>query len=78
MILSDDEVREIRGEIYEYGEIERDAARTRQFIPNVWPFRWMIRLLEWTEVSAARERDYLRGFLHRHYNFKEGDRYGQD
>lgn len=75
MILSDDEVREIQREIYEYGEIERDAARTRQFIPDVWPFRWIIRLLEWAEASAARERDYLCRALK---ELNEGERDGQD
>lgn len=75
MILSDDEVREIQREIYEYGEIERDAARTRQFIPNVWPFRWLIRLLAWVEISAAREREHLRRALK---ELNEGERDGQD
>lgn len=66
--------RELIEDIYDYSTMEREAARARQFFPDVGPFRWIIRLLEWAEASAARERSYLSGLLHRHYNTSEGDR----
>lgn len=67
--------RDLIEDIYDYSEMEREAARARQFIPDVWPFRWLIRLLAWAEESAAREREHLRGLLK---ELNEGGDDGQD
>ena len=63
--------RDLIEDIYEYSELEHEAASAQQFIPNVWPFRWLIRLLAWAETSAARERENLRQVLK---ELNEGER----
>ena len=61
--MTPDEHRQIQRLIYECGEVERDAARLRQFIPNVWPFCWIVRLLAWVERDTAAERAGLRRLM---------------
>ena len=61
--MTPDEHRQIQRLIYECGEVERDAALLRQFIPNIWPFRWIVRLLAWVERDTAAERAELRRLM---------------
>jgi hypothetical protein len=49
-------MKKIDHDIYEYGEVERDAARTAQFF-NVGGF-WY-RLMRWVERMAKGEREAL-------------------
>ena len=58
-----DHRRQIQRLIYECGEVERDAALLRQFIPDIWPFRWIVRLLAWVERDTAAERAELRRLM---------------
>lgn len=43
-------------EIYEYGEVERDAKRLADFMPHGG---WLYRLLKWIERISREERELL-------------------
>jgi hypothetical protein len=49
--------REINQEIYEYGEVERDAQRAADFMPQG---SWIYRLMKWVERKCREERKALR------------------
>ncbi len=49
-------MKKIDREIYEYGEVERDAARTAQFVR---PGGFLYRLFKWIERQCRQEREEL-------------------
>lgn len=56
--MSDEtERRKLQKEIYEYGEVEREAARNADFVPQGG---LMYRLMKWVERKCREERELLR------------------
>lgn len=49
-------MKEIDREIYEYGEVEREAARTAQFATHGG---WFYRFFKWIERQCREEREAL-------------------
>jgi hypothetical protein len=58
--VASDEQRKLQKEIYEYGEVEREASRTADFMPQGG---WMYRVMRWVERTARQEREALRDEL---------------
>ena len=52
-----DAEREINQEIYEYGEVERDAKRAADIMPQG---SWIYRLMKWVERKCREEREALK------------------
>lgn len=63
--MSDEQYRrKLQKEIYEYSEVERDAARNADLVPQG---SWIYRLMKWVERVCREEREDRRDELREIY-----------